>query len=181
MTGIDYGRDNIADAKRRVKKANIENVNFRQCDVLDIPYRDSSFDFVFSNGVLHHTTDPQRGIEELYRVVKPNGTVWIFLYGRSLWWDLMELLRLVSLEIPREVTQHSMQLMGYAPNRIFKFLDSLHVPIIESYSTREMKSMLRKAGFTELIQLNRCVNTPYFRGVNEILNDGDPLGKNTLG
>ena len=38
--------------------------------------------------------------------------------------------------------------MGYAPNRIFKFLDSLHVPIIESYSTRQMKSMLRKAGFS---------------------------------
>ncbi len=181
MTGIDYGKDNIADAKSRIKKAKVDGVNFRRCDVLEIPYKNSTFDFAFSNGVLHHTTDPQKGLEELYRVIKPKGTLWIFLYGKSLWWEMMELLRLVSLKVPRELTQNLMQLMGYAPNRIFKFLDSLHVPIIESYSAIEMKSMLRKAGFTDLVQLNRGVRTQFFRGVNEILKDGGPYAKTRWG
>jgi ubiquinone/menaquinone biosynthesis C-methylase UbiE len=181
VTGIDYGRDNIKDAKSRVKNAGIGNVNFRHADVLNIPYRDNTFDFVFSNGVLHHTTDPFRGIEELCRVLKPGGRVWIFLYGKSLWWDMMEVLRLLSSKVSRERTQQVMQLMGYSPNRIFKFMDSLHVPIIESYTASQMERLLRRAGFTGMQQLPRCVETPFFRGVNELLWDGEPFAKRRWG
>ena len=175
VTGIDYGRDNIKDAKLRSRSAGIDKVNFRHADVLNIPYRDNSFDFVFSNGVLHHTTDPQRGIEELFRVLKPGGKMWIFLYGSSLWWEMMDVLRPLSAKASRQQMQHVMQLMGYAPNRIFKFMDSLYVPIIESYTAKQMEGMLKRAGFADLQQLHRCVETPFFRGVNELLWDGEPF------
>ena len=172
VTGIDYGRDNVKDARRRIARASISAVNFRHADVLEIPYKDSSFDFAFSNGVLHHTTDPFRGIQELYRVVKPGGYLWIFLYGAGLWWELMHALRPLSMRSTRQLTQHVMQLMGYAPNRIFKFMDSLFVPIIESYTARQMERMLKRAGFADLTNLPRCVDMPHFRGVNELLGEG---------
>jgi ubiquinone/menaquinone biosynthesis C-methylase UbiE len=178
VTGIDYGRDSIKDAKRRSKNARIDKVNFRHADVLNIPYKDNTFDFVFSNGVLHHTTDPFRGIQELCRVLKPGGKVWIFLYGKSLWWQMMDVLRPLSAKAPRERCQQVMQLMGYAPNRIFKFMDSLYVPIIESYSAVQMQRLLKRAGFTGgMQQLPRCVETPYFRGVNELLWDREPFAE----
>jgi ubiquinone/menaquinone biosynthesis C-methylase UbiE len=177
VTGIDYGLNNIKDAKRRSKSAGIDNVNFRHADVLNIPYKDNSFDFVFSNGVLHHTTAPSHGIEELHRVLKPGGHIWIFLYGKSLWWDMMDVLRLLSSNVSSEQTQHIMQLMGYAPNRIFKFLDSLYVPIIESYTAGQMEKMLKRAGFAQLKKLSRGVETPFFRGVNEFLWAGEQFAK----
>ena len=181
VTGIDYGRDNIKDAKRRSKSAGIEKVNFRHADVLNIPYADNSFDFAFSNGVLHHTTDPMRGIQELVRVLKPGGKIWIFLYGKSLWWEMMDVLRLLSEKAPGQRTQHVMQLMGYAPNRIFKFMDSLYVPIIESYSASQMERMLKRAGFASLQKLSRCVETPFFRGVNEMLWDEEQFAAQRWG
>ena len=181
MTGIDYGRDNIRDARRRIGDAGIGTVNFRHADVLDIPYRDNSFDFAYSNGVLHHTSDPERGVRELFRVLKPGGHLWIFLYGRSLWWEIMDVLRPLSAKASRQQTQHMMQLMGYAPNRVFKFMDSLYVPIIESYSARQMERMLKAAGFGGLVKLPRCVETPFFRGINEMLWDNEPYAERRWG
>ena len=76
--------------------------------------------------------------------------MWMFLYGKGLWWEMMDFLRLLSAKVPRQRTQHVMQLMGYASNRIFKFMDSLHVPIIESYSAGQIQRTLKRAGFAGL-------------------------------
>lgn len=177
VTGIDYGKGNIRDARRRVKNAAIANVHFRHADVLNIPYRDRQFDFVFSNGVLHHTTDPRRGLEEVFRVLRPGGFAWLFLYGKSLWWDMVELIRTLVAKAPYEVAHYMMLHMGYAPSRIFKFLDSLYVPILWTYTAQEAMEMLRSIGFTEVQQLPRCVETKYYRGINEMLWNGEKYAK----
>ena len=62
-------------------------------------------------------------------------------------------------------TQHVMQLMANELNRIFKFMNSPFVPVIESYSARQKGRMLKRAGFASLINLS------YFHGVNELLLD----------
>ena len=41
-----------------------------RASVLDLPYRDESFDYVYSIGCLHHTGDIRRGVEEVRRVLK---------------------------------------------------------------------------------------------------------------
>lgn len=47
-----------------------------------LPFRDSSFDIVYSNGVLHHSENTDRCIEEVFRVLKPGGLAVIMLYSR---------------------------------------------------------------------------------------------------
>jgi SAM-dependent methyltransferase len=49
---------------------------------LDIPYVDSSFDYVYSIGCLHHTGDIERSVSEVYRVLKTGGKAIIMLYNR---------------------------------------------------------------------------------------------------
>jgi uncharacterized protein YbaR (Trm112 family)/SAM-dependent methyltransferase len=46
------------------------------CDAHDIPFKDESFDGVVIQAVLEHVVDPQRCVEEIYRVLKPNGLVY---------------------------------------------------------------------------------------------------------
>ena len=41
-----------------------------------------SFDWFYSHGVLHHTPDIQRAIDEVWRVLKPNGRTIIMLYHK---------------------------------------------------------------------------------------------------
>ena len=40
---------------------------------LALPFPDATFDFVFSQAVLEHLTDPALGVDEMVRVLKPGG------------------------------------------------------------------------------------------------------------
>ncbi len=46
------------------------------CDAHDIPFKDGSFDCVIVQAVLEHVLDPYLCVEEIYRILKPNGLVY---------------------------------------------------------------------------------------------------------
>lgn len=46
------------------------------CDAHDIPFSDASFDGVIIQAVLEHVCDPFRVVEEIHRVLKPQGLVY---------------------------------------------------------------------------------------------------------
>ena len=50
-------------------------------NVLDMQYPDDYFDFTHCAGVLHSTTDVYRGLEELTRVTKPGGIMYVMING----------------------------------------------------------------------------------------------------
>ncbi len=48
-----------------------------------LPFPDDSFDHVYSFGVIHHSPAPERIVSEIYRVLRPGGTLTAMLYNRS--------------------------------------------------------------------------------------------------
>ena len=58
-------------------------VAFAQGDVARPPFRESSFDLVFSDGVLHHTADARAAFLALARLVKPGGFLYVWLYPKE--------------------------------------------------------------------------------------------------
>ncbi len=54
-----------------------------QGSVLEAPFRDESFDLVFSDGVIHHTPDAHAAYLELARLVKPGGALYVWVYPRE--------------------------------------------------------------------------------------------------
>ncbi len=54
-----------------------------QGSVLEAPFRDQSFDLVFSDGVIHHTPDAHAAYLELARLVKPGGALYIWVYPQE--------------------------------------------------------------------------------------------------
>lgn len=42
-------------------------------DILDLPFEDGSYDFVFASHVLEHIRDDRKAIKEIRRVLRPNG------------------------------------------------------------------------------------------------------------
>lgn len=44
-----------------------------KADICDLPFEDNAFDVVFCNHVLEHIPDDTKAMQELYRVLKPNG------------------------------------------------------------------------------------------------------------
>ena len=78
------------------------NVSFYQADIMNLPFADGSFDVVYSIGVLHHTPDTKRAFLSLSRLVKPGGSIVIWVYATSL--RVMiggELLRMVTPRLPK--------------------------------------------------------------------------------
>jgi SAM-dependent methyltransferase len=52
-------------------------------DAESLPFAADSFDIVYSNGVLHHSENTEKCIEEILRVLKPGGNAIVMLYNRD--------------------------------------------------------------------------------------------------
>lgn len=57
------------------------NAHFVQADLFNLPFKDNSFDFVYSFGVLHHTPDCKGAFSAISRIIKPGGKLAIFVYS----------------------------------------------------------------------------------------------------
>ena len=55
---------------------------FVNADATALPFRDGSFGFVFSIGVLHHVPEARRACREVVRITEPGGSVRVMLYNR---------------------------------------------------------------------------------------------------
>jgi 2-polyprenyl-3-methyl-5-hydroxy-6-metoxy-1,4-benzoquinol methylase len=76
ITAVDLNTTDLA----RARMADISNVRFVEADIaaLDLGER---FDVVFCIGVIHHTDDPDRTFEAIYRHCKPGGLVVVWTYS----------------------------------------------------------------------------------------------------
>jgi ubiquinone/menaquinone biosynthesis C-methylase UbiE len=81
-TGVDLTEASIALVQRRFELEGL-TANLRVADAEALPFGDDSFDLVYSHGVLHHTPDTRRAINEVHRVVKPGGTAMVMLYHKN--------------------------------------------------------------------------------------------------
>lgn len=150
VVGADWSVQGIAVANERVAQAGIAGVSYRRADMLELPFESGEFDFVFSNGVLHHTYNTQRGIDEMRRVLKPGGRGWLYLYHRPGGLDRLThyVARLLLKRANKEVCRRYCRALGLAANRIFFLLDLWLTPIAECYTPDEIDAMLRAGGFT---------------------------------
>lgn len=155
--GIDISPIAITSAHRRVRRAGVVGVSFQVGSVLDLPYRDNSFDIVFSNGVLHHTVDWGRGIAELVRVLKPDGRGWLYMIENpgGLFWRVIEALRELMKGEDREYIRAALETLGIPNNRIFYMLDHVMVPINLRIASSEIEHCLSLAGATNIRRLKR--------------------------
>lgn len=77
VVGIDLSKsvDAAYQNTREFPKAHIV-----QADIYNLPFRQETFDFVYSIGVLHHLPSPEEGFRKLLCFLKPGGEVRVYLY-----------------------------------------------------------------------------------------------------
>lgn len=80
-TGIDL--TDIAVELTRTKIGRKSCVFRMNAENIDFP--DNHFDLVYSWGVIHHALSPEKILEEAYRVLKPNGRIYVMVYGKPSW------------------------------------------------------------------------------------------------
>ena len=75
FTSVDVSADSIAQARRRIDAAGIDNVEFRRADLFDLPFDPGSFDHVFVCFVLEHLARPVDALTALKALLKTGGTM----------------------------------------------------------------------------------------------------------
>lgn len=81
VIGADLCLNSLRLAKSFRDRCSISNVQFIQMNLFRPPFADDTFDLVVSNGVLHHTSDPEAGFRSIAAKLKPGGHIIIGLYN----------------------------------------------------------------------------------------------------
>ncbi|NIO84631.1 MAG: methyltransferase domain-containing protein [Candidatus Aminicenantes bacterium] len=77
VVGVDYSPTQVRAANRRRITNQIPNCSFRQGDALNLPFQNASFDIVISVASIKHWPEGKRGLQEIRRVLAPDGTAFI--------------------------------------------------------------------------------------------------------
>jgi len=68
IKSMDFSKEYVKIAKKNIGKG-----DFILGSVTNIPFKDESFDYIFSVDVLQHVPKTDKAIQEFYRVLKKNG------------------------------------------------------------------------------------------------------------
>lgn len=124
MDAVHAAMDNLFNVRATVKQA----------DIYDLPESwNGAFDFAMSIGVLHHLPNPQLGFQKLIPLLKPSGTISIWVYARKdnkLALYLYEPLRKITTRIPHKVLYY----LAWFPAVLMQVSNWLHLPLFSYYA-----------------------------------------------
>lgn len=74
VVAFDATEEMLEKAKARCAKAGLTNVEFRSGDAENLPFDDAQFDGLVTRLAVHHFAEPQRALDEMFRVLRRGGT-----------------------------------------------------------------------------------------------------------
>lgn len=73
VSGVDMTHDQLEKSERLRQDGGFDNVSFHKGYIEKLPFEDSSFDVVISNGVINLSPEKEKVFAEVARVLKPAG------------------------------------------------------------------------------------------------------------
>ena len=84
----DFSEGMLGKARETLR--GYSGIKYKTIDIQDIPFDKETFDVVIANMMLYHVPDLSRGLREVRRVLKKNGTFYCATYGEN---GIMEYIR----------------------------------------------------------------------------------------
>ncbi len=139
VVALDFSLEMLGRGARRARHASIAPV----CgDAEELPFQDRAFAGVIVGFGLRNLADPQRGIEELFRVLKQEGRAVVLEFGRP------------SFPIFKNIYQwYLSQVIPWAGgffSRHKEVYRYLHDSIMVFYEPEELMAMMQKVGFSQV-------------------------------
>ncbi len=156
------------------------NITFYQADILNLPFAEGTFDYIYSIGVLHHTPNTRRAFERLAPLLRPGGRIAIWVYSTKL--RLMigsEIIRPLTSRLPKPLLLelcriakplyyvHRLPVVGLAtcallptslnPEPEWRWLDTFdwYSPRYQfKHTNDEVAGWFREAGLIDLVPLS---------------------------
>ena len=84
FAGIDLTEYAVKSTSERMQTFGL-SATVERMDAEQMLFPDKSFDFVWSWGVIHHSADTRKVLEEIHRVLRPGGEAVVMVYHRTFW------------------------------------------------------------------------------------------------
>ncbi len=120
VTAVDLTENALQVAKEFAVHRGV-SIEFRQSNAESLDFADTTFDAVYSFGVLHHTPDIQKAVSEVHRVLRPGGTAYVMLYHKHSLVNLVHRVLRLPYESPKDRDDHC--------------------PVVYTFSRREAKQL----------------------------------------
>jgi SAM-dependent methyltransferase len=75
FTSVDISAESLDEARRRIERAGLTNVEFVRADIFDLPFAAESYDHVFVCFVLEHLDRAVEALAVLRGLLRPGGTI----------------------------------------------------------------------------------------------------------
>ena len=100
---------------------NFKNCTFHKCAIHEMPIKESSMDFGYSLGVLHHMPDPEQGLRDCVKTLKAGAPFLVYLYyaldNQPLWyrllWRVSDIFRKIICLMPRKLKNTVTSLIAF--------------------------------------------------------------------
>lgn len=76
VTGVEISGDFVAIEKRNAEEAGVD-IDFKQGNASELTLPDAAFDFIICSAAFKNFSEPLKALNEMRRVLKPNGTALI--------------------------------------------------------------------------------------------------------
>lgn len=90
VVGIDVSEEMLKVAEAKVREEGL-NIKFYKMDAHQMEFEDNTFDGVLSVTAFEFLKEPEKAIEEIFRVLKPNGQLLIGTINKNSKWGEMYL------------------------------------------------------------------------------------------
>lgn len=146
-----------------------------------IPFDDNTFDFVWCNGVVMHTHNPDKCLSELARVLKPGGKAWIYVYGSGgVYWYSVYKAREILKQYSEKQILETLQFLLTPTSYIAEYMDDWKAPYLRSYTDADFSGRLQSLGFKDAKPLPYGTDYDTSHRINTFKGDKDYLGEGDL-
>ncbi|MCL4296061.1 MAG: methyltransferase domain-containing protein [Anaerolineae bacterium] len=144
VIGVDISAKALGIAAKRLALHDINPERMELIQITDsnpeIPLDSASVDYIYCEGVLHHTSHPDAILQEFQRILKPDGQACLMVYNRnSLWLHLHT--AYIKMVLENAFPGLSLE------DAFAKTTDSEDCPIARCHTPEEFIAICNRAGF----------------------------------
>ena len=161
VTDLDLSGGHLELAQENFARRNLQG-RFVHHDAERLPFDEGAFDLVYSNGVLHHTPNTRRVVEEIRRVLKPGGKAIVMMYAEDSIHYWRELVWRLGLE--RDMLKHHS--MGEIMSRSVEISQNDARPLVKVYTAARLKKLFE--GFDHRVVYKRQLMKHELPGVAQM-------------
>ncbi len=85
VTGVDISEDMLSVAREKAKESGLD-IEYYPVDVYDLKFKDECFDAIFSMAAFEFIKEPQKAMDEIFRVAKKGSEILIGTINKDSQW-----------------------------------------------------------------------------------------------